>query len=400
METNTIITTALKIHHITDLNTYILTSDNELVFSREMIELPSFMPGGNHEDLFQICERVAPLNSRLFIYHNEWNLQYLVHPFTLDQPYLVVIGPYLSLTPDVYHLMRKYKLTNQESNHLRQMLNQIQVLSEDKVSSYSAVLQMFEQLFHTENNPMRIEAVQDDKANKKTASKQTFNEDGELIKLRYKLELELTHTIEQGDKKKAKKMHQSNEGLFSFTERLPNQPLRRLKNNLVIFNTLLRSAAGRRKVPVILIHRISEKFAFQIENTNQLYKLQDIQENMIEEYCDLIHANSLNEYSNLTKTVIEYLMLFYNKKIDHAELADLCFTHPSHLARKFKQETNRTITAYQQMLRMNEAKFLLKNERISIEEIAWLVGYEDSSYFARVFKKEVGCSPTQYREEP
>jgi two-component system, response regulator YesN len=42
----------------------------------------------------------------------------------------------------------------------------------------------------------------------------------------------------------------------------------------------------------------------------------------------------------------------------------------------------------------------LTTERITVEEIAWIVGYEDPSYFGRVFKKETGLTPTQYREAP
>nr|WP_306798758.1 helix-turn-helix transcriptional regulator [Oceanobacillus saliphilus] len=95
---------------------------------------------------------------------------------------------------------------------------------------------------------------------------------------------------------------------------------------------------------------------------------------------------------------MEHLLSYYDKQIDKNELADLCNTHPSHLSRKFKQETGMTITLYQQMVRINKSKHLLRTEDLSIEEIAWIVGYEDSSYFARVFKKDTGYTPSQYRE--
>ena len=46
---------------------------------------------------------------------------------------------------------------------------------------------------------------------------------------------------------------------------------------------------------------------------------------------------------------------------------------------------------------MNEACYLLANPNLRIDEIAAQLGYVDSSYFTRVFKKHVGMSPRQYR---
>lgn len=77
---------------------------------------------------------------------------------------------------------------------------------------------------------------------------------------------------------------------------------------------------------------------------------------------------------------IEYLMTHYDKQFNINELADSCSIHPSHLSRKFKQETDQSITVYLQQIRINKAKHLLANENLSIEEIAWMIGYEDSSY--------------------
>ena len=54
--------------------------------------------------------------------------------------------------------------------------------------------------------------------------------------------------------------------------------------------------------------------------------------------------------------------------------------------------------AYLQKLRIQQALLLLVDPDLSITEIAHSVGYSDSSYFARVFKQEVGESPKVYRQ--
>jgi two-component system, response regulator YesN len=216
--------------------------------------------------------------------------------------------------------------------------------------------------------------------------------------LRYKTERDFMNAVERGDKKKALQLINSKNMLFSFSERFPNQPLRRLKNVAIILNTLLRTSARNAHVPAIMIHRISEKFAYEIEKANQVETLHQLEDHMIEQYCDLVISNSLSQYTTMTRRVIGYIHSFYNKQINKEELAAKLSTHPSHLSRKFKEETKFTLTAYQQMLRINQAKHLLKTENLSVEEIAWTIGYEDPSYFARVFKKETGRTPSAYRD--
>ena len=50
-------------------------------------------------------------------------------------------------------------------------------------------------------------------------------------------------------------------------------------------------------------------------------------------------------------------------------------------------------------LRMLNAQSLLERTNYSIKEISEIVGYENPLYFSRVFKKEIGKSPAQYRKE-
>ncbi|MGJ9383565.1 helix-turn-helix domain-containing protein [Salipaludibacillus sp. CF4.18] len=398
MEESNIISTAMQIHHITNLNVYIIDYRNNSVFYHEEITIPSFMPGSKQEDISHFHKNVDWGINQLYTYANEWGLHYLCNTFRTDQTYAVIIGPFMELTPNIFSLSREYKLANNDSEYLKNLCHKIQVLSIEKVNSYSRILQEFEKLIGGEFTPINIAPDKNIHRNSIEGNSQLDHDSNEFINMRYKIENDLLHAVEQGDKSKALDLLHSNEMLFSFTERLPNAPLRRIKNLAIILNTLLRSAVRKSNVPTIFIHRVSEKFAFKIEETSQLSKLQELHHNMIEEYSDLVTSSSHSNYSRITKSVIEYIVSYYDKKIDKNKLSELCFTHPSHLSRKFKQETNMTITAYQQKIRLNRAKHLLKHEPIPIEEIAWIIGYEDSSYFTRVFKKETGYTPSQFKE--
>jgi transcriptional regulator GlxA family with amidase domain len=68
------------------------------------------------------------------------------------------------------------------------------------------------------------------------------------------------------------------------------------------------------------------------------------------------------------------------------------------LIRRFKKATGDTPLAYIQAVRMEEACKLLETQRMSIESIAYQVGYEDISSFSKVFKQMTGLPPSHYRE--
>lgn len=68
------------------------------------------------------------------------------------------------------------------------------------------------------------------------------------------------------------------------------------------------------------------------------------------------------------------------------------------LKRRFKQATGSTLIERVQNLRIEEAKLQLENTRASIEDISAGVGYEDTAFFRRLFKRLTGLSPSHYRK--
>lgn len=69
----------------------------------------------------------------------------------------------------------------------------------------------------------------------------------------------------------------------------------------------------------------------------------------------------------------------------------------SHLSTVFKQTTGNNLSAYVTDLRMKLAKDLLADMQYSISDISEMSGYSDARYFAKLFKKKVGSTPTEYR---
>lgn len=78
-------------------------------------------------------------------------------------------------------------------------------------------------------------------------------------------------------------------------------------------------------------------------------------------------------------------------------IAQCVHLHPVYCESLFREYIHCTPAQYQTQLRMAQAAVLLAHEGFSISHIAEQLGYEDASYFSRVFKKFQGMSPNAYR---
>lgn len=96
---------------------------------------------------------------------------------------------------------------------------------------------------------------------------------------------------------------------------------------------------------------------------------------------------------------IQYIELHFREHIEQKDLAERCEMSPFRFSRLFKQTYGIGFLEYVQSKRMEEAEALLNNSEMPITTIAYNVGYQDPSYFARAFKQHFGCSPSDYRRE-
>ena len=93
----------------------------------------------------------------------------------------------------------------------------------------------------------------------------------------------------------------------------------------------------------------------------------------------------------------EYLEAHLADDVSLAELAALANLSVFHFNRAFKQSTGLPPHRYLVRLRVERAARLLNETRLSVATIAAQVGYDDPNQLARVFRKETGMSPLQYR---
>lgn len=109
------------------------------------------------------------------------------------------------------------------------------------------------------------------------------------------------------------------------------------------------------------------------------------------EYADVKHANVIHK-------AIQYIRAHYSEKITLDGVAQAVYLSPAYFSRIFRQETGETFNAYLNTVRIEQSKKLLMDKSVRLIDISLMVGFDNQSYFTKVFKKKTGLSPLQYRE--
>jgi transcriptional regulator GlxA family with amidase domain len=88
----------------------------------------------------------------------------------------------------------------------------------------------------------------------------------------------------------------------------------------------------------------------------------------------------------------------YERETPVAAMAELSGLTDRSFKRRFAKATGMSPMEYVQTLRLEEAKQLLETGDLPVEAVANEVGYEDASFFGRLFRRKVGLTPAQYRK--
>ena len=101
---------------------------------------------------------------------------------------------------------------------------------------------------------------------------------------------------------------------------------------------------------------------------------------------------------SMVDNVISEIRKRYAENLSLTELAERNSVSPGRLSTMIKEKVGMTFSDLVVSLRMQKAKELLMNDRLSIQEIAEKVGYNDYFYFTKVFKRTENISPSKYRK--
>ncbi|MBS6646166.1 MAG: helix-turn-helix transcriptional regulator [Clostridiaceae bacterium] len=213
----------------------------------------------------------------------------------------------------------------------------------------------------------------------------------------YDLEKKMLWEVEHGNRKEALETY---EALYlSMRKQLTGKKL--LQSSRCYshtLNALIRKAAQQSGVHVSLLHSVFQKHMDRIEQSMTAKGLHEGNIIMLGDYITLVQKLSMESYSKSIRQAAAFILTNLSTELNLSDLADLSNLSPTYLASLFKKETGSTVVQFITKKRMQLASNLLINSGLQIQEIALYLGYQDTSYFSRVFRKEMGMPPQEYRK--
>ncbi len=150
------------------------------------------------------------------------------------------------------------------------------------------------------------------------------------------------------------------------------------------------------------IDRIFDRIESEYENPDDFSM--DMLTYLTGELLFLLARNNTNRQEITTGSIyienaLGYIRDNFTSDIKLYEVAEICHMSAEHLSRKFKKETGLGFNEFVNMLRLQKAEYMLKNDKsLSVSEVAFACGFNDSNYFSEKFHYEYGYTPSSVRK--
>jgi len=118
---------------------------------------------------------------------------------------------------------------------------------------------------------------------------------------------------------------------------------------------------------------------------------------LMELYRYILNIKTNDEWPNSISSAITFISNNYQNPIFLDDIVDASGLSKYHFTRLFHKSINITPIQYLTTIRINKSIELLKNDKLSIEDIALNVGFSNGNYFGKVFRASLGISPGEYR---
>lgn len=326
---------------------------------------------------------------------NELELMWISVPCALESElqYIYVLGPFflydLSASQIETELDRR-KLMPELRKHVMSFLRSLPVISLNRAIEYAQMLYFC---------VTGVKVYADDIQFLDNRTGHYEKEELATVHGTYEAEKEMIRLVREGDLN-----YKAHMNVLANTGRVGNiadgTTLRQLKNMLIVNVTLFSRAAMDGGLPPETGYTLSDQYLQAIEKTNSIQALIEINATMQDDYIQRVHQYRQNKaLSKPIRICVEQMRSRMEENITLENFAKEFGYSTYYLSKKFKAETGQTFKDYLRNLRLERAKFLLRNTQMSILEISEKLQFCSASYFSDTFRKAYGISPTDFREE-
>lgn len=128
-----------------------------------------------------------------------------------------------------------------------------------------------------------------------------------------------------------------------------------------------------------------------------VYNLCEVLEEIITLVSDVQKVEPNGTIREVVAQAVQYINDNYFEELTLTSLAKRFNVESSYFSKLFRQETGSNLMLYIAKKRIEKAKELIKEQKNNLTEVAFMVGYDDYTYFSKVFRKMTGKSPRDYR---
>lgn len=362
-----------------------------------------FLPKGEScTKLHSNASKLAMSLGETYIFSCHSNLNHIVFPLTNNNVLLgsILAGPFLMDEPDSLLLSdigEKYSIPTASLLEMYEEAGNLPVFEPAKVTYISRLL------YYMCSGLVTDSRAQFNLNHNKLYQQSKINESIQMYKASpqvnsrvypYEKEKALITKLKTGDTEQAKALLNDLLGYVFFAE---GNNLEVVKSRALELSSLLSRAAIEGGATSDSVLKVNNQFLMSLQSITDLddlcYKLQET----IDVFTDCMFNYIPSKGNEITKKAIRYISQNFPRSLTLDEVAEHVHLNSAYFSTLFKQSTGSSFKEYLNMVRIEESKRLLSNTDYSIIDISLATGFEDQSYFSKVFKKYTGLTPKQYR---
>ena len=336
-----------------------------------------------------------------YIYFCPVSLVHWASPIIIDgiMQAAFVGGPVLMIEPDevVEELRRKYEIT-EGLDSVRQELEGIPRVRPEEVTAMSELLAVTaEHLSYQGDSRFLVTTEALEQQSKINEYIQYIKEMEEQSHHSYPLEKEreLLSLISRGDKRGSQELLNEILGSVFFAA---GRNLEVIKSRVLELIVLLSRAAVEGGAEVEQIFGLNLKYLRQIHTFASVDELAAWLSRIMLRFTDFVFDLREVKHADAIYRAVQYVQTNYAGKITLDAVANEVYLSPAYFSKVFKDEMKLSFNSYLNRYRIDKARELLRSTAIPLVDVSAMVGYEDQSYFSKVFKKVTGVTPGRYRE--
>lgn len=338
-----------------------------------------------------------------YIFSCHANLNHIVFPLINKNSLFgsILVGPFLMEESDsllISDLADRYSIPLDSLLELYEETHSLPVVPPAKVTQISRLLYyMFSGLISDSYHQFVIKQEKLHQQSRINESIQSYKAwpTSDKPEYPYDKEKELITKVKNGDAAQANALLNDLLGYVLLSE---GNNMETIKTRAIELCSLLSRAAIEGGATNDIILKMNNHFLKNLQEIKDLDELCYSLQETVDAFTENMFENIPGRNHDIIKKAVSYISKNFPGNLTLEEVAGHVHLNPAYFSSIFKQSTGSSFKEYLNMVRIEESKRLLANTDYTIIDIAIAAGFEDQSYFCRVFKRYTGLTPRQYRQ--